>query len=110
MIRRILAMFHALAFAFAIALGVVVPASVARADVSQTPVTTGCPAGYQTLTIEWLRTQGPYTEVGMVDTNGDGVICGRAWSDAAYNAHCDTGCPVPVIYILKDDDSPAQQS
>jgi hypothetical protein len=96
-------------FALLVSVAVVVPSGSASADVSQTPGATGCPAGFERLSVDWLLTQGPYLELAAADAagNDNGFVCGQSWSNAAYAAHCRAGCPVPVLYTFGDDDSPA---
>jgi len=113
MFKRGLVAFHGAVLALTVAVAVLVTAGSASADVSQTPVTTGCPAGDEHLTLDWLHTQGPYPLAGLVDAagNNNGSLCGHPLSDARYDVVCAReGCHVPVLYIFRDDDSPALQS
>ena len=66
---------------------------------------TGCPAGYQTLTLELLASQGPYVLPFTLDEagNDDGVICGKPFNEVAYEKLCKP-CPVPVLYQFRDND------
>ena len=100
-----------LAAALAVA-AVAVPAASASADVSQTPVATGCPTGTPPLSLAFLASQGPYQLPFRLDAagNNNGIICAHAVSEAARLAHCGPDCPVPVLYLFRDDDSSAQRS
>jgi hypothetical protein len=84
-------------------------AGTAGADVAQTPVATGCSAGFARLSLDWLASQGPYHVPAQLDAAGnqDGYICARALPDAARDALCGPSCPVPVLYEFTDDDNPA---
>ena len=42
--------------------------AAAQADTSQTPVVTGCPAGYEHVTVVALEAAGPYPRARVVDT------------------------------------------
>ena len=91
--------------------------ATARADVSQTPVATGCPAGFQHLSVAALEAAGPYYLPRLVDTAGNtnGSVCGLAQPDSVRDAFCKTGGTVACLlaqlglphYVFKDDDSPA---
>jgi len=91
----------------------------ARADVSQTPVATACPAGYQHLSVASLEAAGPYHVPRLVDTGGnnDGYVCGLAQPDSVRDAFCKQGSVVACLlaqlglphYVFKDDDNPASQ-
>jgi hypothetical protein len=98
-----------LAAALAVA-AVAVPAAAASADVSQTPVATDCPSGYQRLSLDFLASQGPYRVPFLIDAghNNNGFVCGLAVPEAARLALCGPDCPVPVLYLFTEDDSPAQ--
>ena len=100
-----------LAAALAVA-AVAVPAATASADVSQTPVATGCPTGTPPLSLAFLASQGPYQLPFRLDAagNNNGIICAHAVPEAARLAHCGPDCPVPVLYSFRDDDSSAQRS
>jgi len=100
-----------LAAALAVA-AVAVPAATASADVSQTPVATGCPTGTPPLSLAFLASQGPYQLPFRLDAagNNNGIICAHAVPEAARLAHCGPDCPVPVLYLFRDDDSSAQRS
>jgi hypothetical protein len=91
----------------------------ARADVSQTPVATACPAAYEHLSVAALEAKGPYILPRRVDTAGNtnGLVCGLALPDSVRDADCKNGGPVACIlaqlglplYHFKDDDNPASQ-
>ena len=91
----------------------------ARADVSQTPVATACPAGYQLLSVAALEAAGPYYVPRLVDTagNNNGYFCGHAQPDSVRDVDCKHGGTVACLlaqlglphYLFKDDDSPASQ-
>jgi hypothetical protein len=74
-------------------------------SVADTPKETGCPAGYQTLSVAWLASQGPYQAPGLVDGAGnqDGVVCGHALTPADAAHICDP-CAVPIVYLFRDND------
>jgi len=74
------------------------------------PTETGCPSGWQVLVVDDLLEQG-YQAPAIVDAegNGNGVICGHAYSEAARQQLCGPDCPVPVFYQFRDDDLKAQQ-
>ncbi len=96
--------------------------STARADVSQTPVATACPAGIPLLSVASLEAAGPYVNPRRVDTagNNNGYVCGLVRPDSVRDAFCghplfgggnacilaQLGLPV---YLFIDDDNPASQ-
>jgi hypothetical protein len=103
-----------------IAAGAALAAGTARADVSQTPVATACPAGYELLSVASLEAAGPYILPRRVDTagNNNGYVCGLALPDSVRDARCmafggnscnlaQLGLP---IYLFVDDDNPASQT
>lgn len=100
-----------------IAAGVPVAAGTARADVSQTPVATACPTGFDRLGVAALEATGPYYLPRLVDTagNNDGYVCGHAQPDSVRDAFCKQGgtvaCQLAQLglphYVFKDDDNPA---
>ena len=102
----------------AVAAAIVV--GTASADVSQTPVETGCPAGYELLSVVSLEAAGPYLAPRRVDTagNNNGYVCGLALPDSVRDAFCETVGPnacnlAPLglpIYHWTDDDNPASQT
>ena len=109
MVKRLFAALQAAVFALAIALAVVVPTSSASADVSQTPIATGCAAGWDLLNVDAMTAQG-YHLPSAVDASGNqnGFVCGLPLP-AGFNHHvCGSDCP-PVLYYFTDDDNPAQQ-
>ena len=91
----------------------------ASADVSQTPITTTCPAAFALLSVQSLEAQGPYKLPRLVDTagNGNGLVCGHALPDAARDADCRAGGSIACLlgqlglplYRFTDDDNPASQ-
>ena len=90
-----------------------------RADVSQTPNATGCPAGYELLNIAALEASGPYQDsvLGGIDRagNNNGYICGNPQPEVIMVAWCRQGTEIACElaqaglphYRFKDDDSPA---
>jgi hypothetical protein len=92
----------------------------ARADGSQTPVATACPAGYENLSVASLEAAGPYIVPRLVDTAGNrnGYVCGLALPDSVRAVHCKHGGLVACIlaelglplYEFKDEDNPASQN
>jgi len=95
-----------------VAATVAVPVGSASADITQTPVTTGCPTGTPPLSLDYLAHQGPYQLPFRLDAEGNnnGIVCAHAVPEAARLAHCGSDCPVPVLYLFRDDDSPAQRN
>ena len=91
-----------------LAVGLAGPASAAPAT---PPTVTGCPAGYLHLSVTFLEGQGPYMAPRAIDQagNDNGFVCGRPLPPAAAEQACGGPCPVPVIYLFRDDDSPAQR-
>lgn len=75
------------------------------------PPESGCPAGWPPLEVSWLESQGPYRAPRLVDNagNGNGIICARALPDAFRVQFCGPACPVPIVYLFQDDDSPARR-
>jgi hypothetical protein len=94
-------------------------AGTARADASQTPVTTACPAAYSHLNVAALEAKAPYILPRLVDTagNNNGYVCALALPDSVRAADCKQGGTVACIlaqlglpiYHFKDDDNPADQ-
>ncbi len=70
-----------------------------------TPPATGCPASNEVLVVAELTALG-YRVPAQVDAagNNNGLVCGKPLSDAAARQHCGGVCPVPVIYLFRDDD------
>ena len=106
--------------AFPITVGVVAfGVGSASADVSQTPVATACPAGFEYLSVDALEATGPYVLPRRVDTagNNNGYVCGRVRPDSVRDAFCKQGgtnaCNLAQlglpIYLVTDDDNPASQ-
>jgi hypothetical protein len=103
-----------------IAAGVPAAVGTAQADVSQTPVTTACPAGYERLSVASLEAQGPYAVPRRVDSagNNNGYVCGLAQPDSVRDAFCKQGGVVACLleqlglphYVFRDDDNPAYQA
>jgi hypothetical protein len=91
----------------------------ARAEVAQTPSVTGCPSGFERLSIAAVEASGPYPDsvFGGIDRagNDNGYICGLAQPDSVRDAYCKQGaqiaCQLEELglphYVLKDDNSPA---
>jgi hypothetical protein len=89
--------------------------AAATAIAAETPLTTGCPAGYERLAVASLGA--PYILPGLVDTagNNNGYVCGLAQPDAVRDAMCMThggnACLLKALglprYIFTDDDNPA---
>ena len=82
--------------------------SGAPAGAVDTPPQTGCPAGYQTLSVSWLESQGPYMLPAILDDpanggNDDGYVCGLPLPDAAAVQLCGGPCGVPVLYQFRDN-------
>jgi hypothetical protein len=76
-----------------IAAGATSIVGTARADVSQTPVETGCPTSYELLSVASLEAAGPYVVPRRVDTagNNNGYVCGLVRPDAVRDALCMIG-------------------
>jgi hypothetical protein len=91
--------------------------AAATAIAAETPLTTGCPAGYERLAVASLEEQGPYILPRRVDEagNNNGYVCGLAQPDAVRDAMCRThggnACLLKELglprYIFTDDDNPA---
>ncbi|MFZ1879980.1 MAG: hypothetical protein WAU41_07435 [Gaiellaceae bacterium] len=91
----------------------------ARADVAQTPTVTGCPTGFERLSIAAVEASGPYPDIvfGGIDRagNDNGYLCGLVQPDSVRDAYCRQGaqiaCQLEELdlphYVLKDDNSPA---
>jgi hypothetical protein len=83
----------------------VTTAAPAHAAAPGTPRETGCPAG-QLLSVTMLESQGPYQAPRRLDTagNNDGFVCGHPLNqEAAERTVCGGPCPVPVIYLFRDN-------
>jgi hypothetical protein len=93
--------------------------ATARADLSQTPTATGCPAGYQHVTVASLEAAGPYVLPRVVDTagNDNGYVCVLAQPNSVRDAYCRQGAALACLleqlglphYLFKDDDNPANE-
>jgi len=89
----------------------------AGAGVSQTPVATGCPAGYEHRSVDSF--QPPYYRPPLVDAagNNNGWVCALAQPEAVAIAFCRQGAVVACEfvelglphYLFTDDDSPASK-
>jgi hypothetical protein len=111
---------RALLVGLLIAVAAALAVGTARADVSQTPVATACPAGYERLSVASLEATGPYVVPRRVDTagNNNGYVCGLALPDSVRDVHCKHGGVVACIlaqlglplYAFIDDDNPASQN
>ena len=92
-------------------------AATGRADPSQTPVVTGCPAGYEHMSVAMFEALGPYPAPRVVDTagNNNGYVCAHQQPDSVRDAFCKQGHELACVfealglhhYLFKDDDSPA---
>ncbi len=96
-----------------------VGAGAARGDASQTPVATGCPAGFEHVSVASLPNP-PYRLPARLDAagNDNGYICALALPEAVAAAYClnlepgacnlvQLGLP---LYQFLDDDNPAQSA
>lgn len=100
-------------------LAAVAAAGAARADVSQTPIATSCPAAYELKAVSWFEAQAPYKLPRLVDTagNNNGYVCSLALPDPRRDADCMTGGTIACIleqlglpiYQFVDDGNPANQ-
>jgi hypothetical protein len=81
---------------------------------AEDPSGTGCPAAYQTLSVEWLESQSPnYRLPRQLDEagNNDGYVCGRPTNDQAAANFCGGPCPVPQLYDFQENDrTPAHKA
>jgi hypothetical protein len=82
-------------------------ATATAAPAAAIPIETGCPSGDQVLVVEDLLAQG-YRVPAIVDDpanggNGNGLVCGHAFSEAARQQLCGPDCPVPIYYLFRDD-------
>jgi hypothetical protein len=83
--------------------------------ISATPVTTGCPTGYEAKTLdEWAALNHEFAPP-FIDAsgNGDGVVCGLALPDGFRFGRFITALDIEphadVLYLFTDNDSPAYQ-
>jgi hypothetical protein len=88
-------------------------ATATAAPAAAIPIETGCPSGDQVLVVEDLLAQG-YRVPAIVDDpanggNGNGLVCGHAFSEAARQQLCGPDCPVPIYYLFRDDNLKAQK-
>ena len=111
---------QALLVGLLIAAVTLIAVGTAGADVSQTPVATACPAGYEHLSVASFEAVGPYLVPRRVDTTGNnnGYVCARAQPDSVRDAFCKLGGTVACIlgelglphYLFRDDDNPASRT
>ena len=95
-------------------------AATAHADSPQTPVATGCPAGYEHVSVAALEAAGPYVVPRVVDTTGNdnGYVCVHAQPGSVTDAFCRQGHALACLleqlglphYLFEDDDNPASQN
>ena len=93
-----------------------VAVGTASADVSRTPVATGCPAGFSLFAVGTF----PYKVPARLDNpanggNGDSYLCALALPDAVRDAFCSArgeGCLLEQLglplYLFAEDNNPAQ--
>jgi hypothetical protein len=96
---------------FVLLLGLAMGTAIVSADPAvPTPPQTGCPAGYDHLSVEELEPQG-YRVPRRVDEagNNNGMVCGLAMPEAFKRQVCGSNCPVPVVYLFRDDNLPARR-
>jgi hypothetical protein len=89
------------------------PLTATAAPAAAVPTETGCPSASQVLSVAELTTLG-YRVPAIIDDpanggNGNGLVCGQPLPEAYRQATCGPDCPVPVIYLFRDDNLPAQQ-
>ena len=89
-----------------IVFAVFAPAAALAAAVP-TPPTTGCPTGYQLLSLDDLEGRG-YVFAPDLDANRDRFICGKPLNPVVQARVCLTFpggvCPVPVLYAVRDNE------
>jgi hypothetical protein len=74
-----------------------------------TPLETGCPAGYERMTVAELEATGHIPAPARVDAagNANGSVCARPFADAANEQLCRLApggpCAVEQIYLYLDD-------
>jgi hypothetical protein len=100
----------ALLVALLLALGLLTATAAPAAAI---PTETGCPSSSQVLSVAELIPLG-YRAPAEIDApanggNGNGLVCGLPLPEAYRQARCGPNCPVPVIYLFRDDNLPAQQ-
>ena len=80
----------------------------APASAAQTPAETGCPASNAVLVVADIAPVYGEEFLAMVDTNGNGLVCGKPLSDAARDQFCrkigGCGTQFEIIYGFRDDD------
>jgi hypothetical protein len=81
----------------------------AASVLAATPVTNGCPASAQLVSVAWLETQGPYQLPARLDNpanggNGDGYVCAFPLPEAVSDVN---GVSF-TIYQFFEDNLPAQ--
>jgi hypothetical protein len=99
------------------AAGVALLAAAAGASPADTPVVTGCPAGFSLFAVG----TGPYKVPGRLDSpanggNGDGYVCALTLPDAVRDEHCMRGelgaCLLQQaglpLYLFNDNNNPAR--
>lgn len=109
--------YRAFAYLAALATAAAVGVGSARGDVAQTPVSTGCPAGFDHVSVASLPNP-PYRLPARLDAagNNDGFICALALPEAVAEAFClnfepgacnlvQLGLP---LYEFIEDDNPAE--
>jgi hypothetical protein len=97
--------------------GLALVGTAPAAAVVETPVETGCPAGYELVSVASLEAAGPYLAPRRFDTagNNNGYVCAHVRPDSVRDAFCaiaggnacnlaQLGLP---IYLWTDDDNPA---
>ncbi len=74
---------------------------------ARTPVETGCPTGYERLSVSALVPLGYSLPISLdAAGNNDGWVCGHAFADAAAAQLC-PDCPVDILYLFAENDLPA---
>ena len=110
--RRLPISRHLAALLGTAAVAVIAPLSILfsanSAGAIATPPETGCAAGYQTLSVSWLESQGPYRVPALLDDpanggNGDHLVCGKPINATRTAKLCGPPCDVPVLYEFADN-------
>lgn len=91
----------------------VLPASAADPSApANTPVTTGCPAAAEVLSVEALTAAGYGVPAHIDDAdnggNANGIVCGIPLPIQLCEALVGGACPVPQLYRFSDDANPAK--
>jgi hypothetical protein len=76
------------------------------AATAATPKDTGCASGYQLLSLDFLREEGPYMVPFVHDAEGnrDGFVCGKPYNDVVFAIFCPNGCGgIPILYAFSDN-------